>query len=118
MTVLRVGNPTPGTAVPPQPFLRGRQTVRRFAAALLWTVVLAAPGQAQEFRSIELQRYYQSLDYICQTGITAEIVKRYEDAARAVEAARYGGGRGNNFFGLTTPESAYSRCFQSPGNLR
>jgi hypothetical protein len=94
------------------------KTVRRFATALVWALVLATPGQAQEFRSVELQRYYRSLDQICQTGITSEIVKRYEDALRAVEAAKYGGGRDNNFFGLSSPESLYNRCFQSPGNLR
>jgi len=84
----------------------------------LWVVALAGPGHAQDFRSIELQRYYQAVDQICQTGITPELVKRYEAAVRAVEQARYGGGRDGNFFGVSSPESLYNRCFQSPGNLR
>ena len=94
------------------------KTARRFAAALLLAVAPVSPGQAQDFKSVEIQRYYQAVEPICQTGITPEIVKRYEEATRALETAKYGGGRDSNFFGLTSPESFYNRCFQSPGNLR
>ncbi|HXH82486.1 MAG TPA: hypothetical protein VNN07_06105 [Candidatus Tectomicrobia bacterium] len=78
--------------------------------------MLGATGVAAHER--ELQRYYESIVRICHTGVTPEIQQAYEAAAAAVERARYGGGRDNNFFGVRTPEQAWLSCFQSPDGGR
>jgi hypothetical protein len=62
-------------------------------------------------------RYRLALQTICATGVTAEIQQRYDEAVRAADAARYGGGRQANFWGPRHPEAAYLDCFQSPGFL-
>lgn len=76
-------------------------------------IVLAA-ADASAFQA-EVQRYYQAVGDICRTGITPEILRLYQEAARAVDKAEYGSGRGGNFWGLQTPENAWLACFQSPG---
>jgi hypothetical protein len=81
-------------------------------AGLLLVLAAAAPPAAAFER--ELQRYYATLVDICRTGVTPEISRAYEAAASAVDRAGYGGGRGNNFFGVKTPEQAWLDCFQSP----
>lgn len=62
-----------------------------------------------------LQRYEQARAHICQTGVTAEHIRLYEELVKATEAARYGGGRESNFWGPRPPELAYLDCFQAPG---
>ena len=62
-----------------------------------------------------LQRYEQARAHICQTGVTAEHIRLYEELVKATEAARYGGGRESNFWGPRPPELAYQDCFQAPG---
>jgi len=46
------------------------------------------------------------------------MLERYREAAAALEAAKYGGGTDNNFWGLKTPERMWLECFQSPGDMR
>ncbi len=94
--------------------------MRRCSAVLFGVALLAAAGdacafQAQPFQA-ELQRYYKAIEDICRTGVTPDIVKLYEDARRAVDAAGYGSGRDNNFWGVKTPEQAHNACFQAPGS--
>lgn len=86
---------------------------RRFVVMGL-LMLLATASETLAFQT-EVRRYFDALARVCQTGITPEIVQRYEEAAKAVEAARYGGGRDNNFWGVKTPEKAYIECLQSPG---
>jgi hypothetical protein len=76
--------------------------------------VLAANG-ATPVTPPELAKYWDGLKRICQTGITPELVNRYDDAVRAMNAAGQGGGRNSNFAGVRPPERAYGDCFQSPG---
>ncbi len=89
--------------------------MRRTAVlAVLGLALLATAGRALAFRA-ELQRYYRAIEQICRTGVTPEVTKLYEDARRAVDEAKYGGGRDGNFFGVKTPEQARDECFQAPG---
>ena len=62
-----------------------------------------------------LQQYEAARAHICETGVTPEHVRLYQELVKATEAARYGGGRGSNFWGPRPPELAYQDCFQSPG---
>ena len=93
----------------------------RLAALGLCLVVVAGPGDAIAFQNEPfqgaLQRYYQALQDICRTGVTPDLVQLYEEARQAVEAAGYGGGRDNNFWGVKPPDRAHNDCFQSPGFL-
>ena len=93
----------------------------RLAALGLCLVLVAGPGDAiglqNEPFQPALQRYYKALQDICRTGVTREIEKLYEDARHAVDAAGYGGGRDNNFWGVKPPDRAHNECFQSPGFL-
>ncbi len=87
---------------------------RLASLALLSLALLGPPGPGLAFEA-ELQRYYRAIEQICQTGVTPEVTTLYEDARRAVDEARYGAGRDNNFWGVKTPERAHNECFQSPG---
>ncbi|MBI2160303.1 MAG: hypothetical protein HYU25_08005 [Candidatus Rokubacteria bacterium] len=93
--------------------------LRRVALGLC-AVLVAGPGgaiaQNEPFQPA-LQRYYRAVEDICRTGVTPDIVKLYEDARQAVDAAGYGGGRDNNFWGVKPPDRAYNECFQSPSFL-
>lgn len=93
----------------------------RLAALGLCLVVVAGPGDAIAFQNEPfqpaLQRYYKALQDICRTGVTPDLVTLYEEARRAVEAADFGGGRDNNFWGVKPPDRAHNDCFQSPGFL-
>ena len=93
----------------------------RLSALGLCLVLVAASGDALALQNEPfqpaLQRYYRAIEDICRTGVTTDIVGRYEDARQAVEAAGYGGGRDNNFWGVKAPDQAYTECFQSPGFL-
>jgi hypothetical protein len=77
----------------------------------------AHPGETATSLEGATAQYRQSLRTICDTGVTAEIRRRYDEAVRAAEAARHGGGRQSNFWGPRHPEAAYNDCFQSPGFL-
>jgi hypothetical protein len=90
-------------------------TVRLLAlgALVLCLLAPAAPGLAFQ---AELARYYHAVRNICQTGITPDILTAYEQARRALERARYGGGRDSNFWGLKEPEGFWLDCLQSPGD--
>ncbi len=87
----------------------------------LCLVLVAASGDALAVQNEPfqpaLQRYYKAIEDICRTGVTPDIVTLYEDAREAVEAAGYGGGRNNNFWGVKPPDRAYNECFQSPSFL-
>lgn len=93
----------------------------RLAVLGLCLVLVTGPGDAialqnEPFQGA-LQRYYKAIEDICRTGVTSDIVKLYEDARQAVDAAGYGGGRDNNFWGVKPPDRAHNECFQSPGFL-
>ena len=95
--------------------------MRRFSTVIVCCALLVSAGdglafQAQPFQA-ELQRYYKAIEQICRTGVTPDVVTLYEDARRAVDAAGYGSGRDNNFWGVKTPEQAHNECFQSHGFL-
>jgi hypothetical protein len=90
--------------------------MRRLASLVVLGLALLAPAADALAFQAELQRYYRALDQICRTGVTPEVTRFYEEARRAVDAAKYGGGRDNNFWGVKTPEQAYNECFQSPGD--
>ena len=93
----------------------------RLAALGLCLVLVAGPGDAialqnEPFQGA-LQRYYRAIEDICRTGVTPDLVQLYEEARQAVEAAGFGGGRDNNFWGVKPPDRAHNDCFQSPGFL-
>ena len=93
----------------------------RLAALGLCLVLAAGSGDAiasqNEPFQPALQRYYKAIEDICRTGVTREIETLYEDARHAVDAAGYGGGRNNNFWGVKPPDRAHNECFQAPGFL-
>ena len=79
-------------------------------AALGW---LAAAAPATAYQG-EVDRYHRAVANVCQTGVTAPMQAAYEAARLAVERARHGVGRENNFWGLKTPEAFWLDCFQAP----
>jgi len=83
------------------------------AALVLGLLAAAAPAAAFQ---AEVARYHDAVRDICQTGITPAIAAAYEQARQAVERARYGSGRDNNFWGLKSPEGFWLDCFQSPSD--
>ena len=78
--------------------------------ALAW---LASAAPAAAFQA-EVARYHRLAADVCQTGVTPAMRAAYEEALQAVERARYGSGRENNFWGLKTPEGFWLDCFQAP----
>jgi hypothetical protein len=85
-------------------------TARPILGVLTLAVLLAA-GPAAAFQA-EVARYHAAVADICQTGVTPVIQSAYEHAYQAVERARYGSGRDNNFWGLKSPEAFRLDCFQ------
>ena len=90
--------------------------IQQLRVLALLVALVAVAGDALAFQA-ELGRYFRALNDICRTGVTPDIVRVYEEAATAVEKAKYGGGRDNNFWGVKTPENAWLSCFQSPGDF-
>lgn len=110
-----------------------RPTVRRWmvrarsaVAVLGLSILLSMPGSqpgvaaAQTAGALpaEVQRYLKALEQVCDTRVTPELVRLHQEAVRAADAAKYGGGRNSNFWGLRTPEHAWLDCFQADGDLR
>jgi hypothetical protein len=95
--------------------------MRRLLAFVLGVALLgpACEGLALQNEPFQgaLQHYYRAIEDICRIGVTPDIEKLYEDARQAVDAAGYGGGRDNNFWGVKPPDRAYNECFQSPSFL-
>ena len=87
---------------------RCRRMIGAFAVLLL-----AAVGPAMAFET-EVQRYYESTRDICRTGVTPAMTAAWMLAVRALDAARYGGGRDGNFAGIKNPTAAWLDCFQAP----
>lgn len=85
----------------------------RLAALALGLLAAAAPAAAFQ---AEIARYHHAVRDICQTGITPAVMVAYDQARQAVERARYGSGRDNNFWGLKSPEGFWLDCFQSPSD--
>jgi hypothetical protein len=85
----------------------------RIPALLLLALgcLVAAPALAYQ---AEVARYHESVVNVCLTGVTPAMRVAYEEARIAVERARYGSGRENNFWGLRTPEGFWLDCFQAP----
>ena len=82
----------------------------------LAAVLAAGVGPTMAFQA-ELQRYYDSMRDICRTGVTSQMTAAWMQAVRAMDAARYGGGRdGNNFSGIKSPTDTWLDCFQAPGD--
>lgn len=100
--------------------------ILRSATALLGLPLLLATTDARvalaashtgEAVPVEAQRYLQALERICETQvITPELVRLHQEAVKAVDATKYGGGRGSNFWGVRTPQHAYIDCFQAGGD--
>ena len=88
-------------------------TLRAPVLLLLALGWLAAAAPAAAFQA-EVARYHRSVADVCLTGVTPAMQAAYEEARLAVERARYGSGRDNNFWGLKTPEGFWLDCFQAP----
>jgi hypothetical protein len=88
-------------------------TLRAPLLVLLAAGWLAATAPALAYQA-EVARYYQSVAPVCHTGVTPAMRAAYDEARLAVERARYGGGRDNNFWGLKSPEGFWLDCFQAP----
>jgi hypothetical protein len=82
---------------------------------VLAAVLAAGVGPTMAFQA-ELQRYYDSMRDICRTGVTSQMTAAWMQAVRAMDAARYGGGRDGNFAGIKSPTDTWLDCFQSPGD--
>ena len=74
----------------------------------------ASSAAAPSFQG-DVDRYWAALTQICDRGVTPEMRTRFAAARQAVEAARYGGGTGSNFWGLRDPDAVYEDCRQAPG---
>ena len=79
-------------------------------------IVLALTAEPASAWQAEVQRYYGLVRFICQTGITPDLLAAYDAARVAVDKAQVGAGRDGNFWGLLTPEKAWLDCFQAPGD--
>ena len=89
---------------------------RRTMIGTLLVALAAGAGPVMAFET-EVQRYYDSMARICLTGVTPAMTAAWKQARRALEAARYGGGRdGVNFAGIKSPEDTWLDCVQSPGD--
>lgn len=88
----------------------------RPGVAAIVALGLLAPAVPATAYEAEVARYHRSVHDICRTGVTSAIVAAYEQARQAVERARPGGGRDDNFWGVKSPESFWLDCFQSPGD--
>jgi hypothetical protein len=89
---------------------------RGLTVGVLVVTLAAGPGPAPAFET-EVQRYYEAMTDICRTGVTPAMIAAWVRARRALEAARYGGGRdGTNFGGIKSPEDTWLDCLQSPGD--
>jgi hypothetical protein len=73
----------------------------------------APPARAQQ--QTRVVAYQRALAQVCQTKVTPEVIRLYQDALKEMETTRYGHGRDSNFFGLRAPERAYNDCFQGTG---
>jgi len=87
----------------------------RVVIGALATVLIAGVGPTMAFQA-EVHRYYESMKDICRTGVTPEMTALWAQAVRAMDAARYGGGQGNNFAGVKSPTDTWLDCFQGPGD--
>jgi hypothetical protein len=85
----------------------------RIPALLLVALGCLAAAPALAYQA-EVARYHESVANVCLTGVTPAMLGAYEEARLAVERARYGSGRDNNFWGLKTPEGFWLDCFQAP----
>ncbi len=74
-------------------------------------MLIATGPPASQFER-ELARYRQALTYVCQTGVTPQLVQLYREAVRAMDASNYGGARDSNFAGVRPPDFAYSDCYK------
>lgn len=110
-----------------------RPTVRRWAArgrsavAIVgFSMLLSTPGsqvgvavaQTDGDVPVEAQRYLKALERVCDDRVTPELVRLHQEAVKALDAAKYGGGRNSNFWGVRTPEHAWQDCFQAGGDLK
>ncbi len=76
------------------------------ALSLLATAVPASAFEA------DLEAYRQALRGICRTGVTGEITRLYQEAVKAVDAARAARRVPTNFVGPRPPDLAYLDCLQ------
>ncbi len=83
--------------------------VAKGAALGVAILMVAVPGAAQER---ELRAYRQALDRICVTGVTPEIVRLYEAAVTAVDAAKRAPRQPSNVGSPRPPDLAYEDCYQ------
>ncbi|MBI4591478.1 MAG: hypothetical protein HY725_21855 [Candidatus Rokubacteria bacterium] len=85
--------------------------MRAFGAIALALALFAAATPAVAFQS-ELATYQEALSKVCQTGVTPELVRLYQETVRAMDAAGSGSGRNSNFGSVRPPDFAYLDCFQ------
>lgn len=96
------------------------KTLGTTAVALLCLVLLvgitdARAAEKNEALQAALQQYRRSLEKVCDTGVTPELVRLYEAAVKAADQAKYGRGRGSNFWGPKNPTHAWLDCIQADG---
>jgi hypothetical protein len=70
----------------------------------------ASPSPSIADIAADRARYYRLLQHVCWTGVTPELLRLHERIVRAMDTARYGGGRDGNFVGVTRPEHAWAEC--------
>lgn len=87
----------------------------RIVRPLLLTLALFAPVATARAFEAEVNRYLEAVSRVCHTGVTPELVRLYEQALKAADDAKYGGGRASNFWGPKDPERSYQDCVQAPG---
>lgn len=73
-------------------------------------VVLPSAAVAQE----AVLAYQRAIAQVCQKKVTPEMIRLYQEALKELQTTRYGQGQDSNFFGLRSPERAYSDCVQAP----
>lgn len=89
-----------------------RRRGRTIGALVMLGLLEVGPTLAQQ---TDVQQYYDSLRDVCQTGVTPAMTAAWVRARKALDAARYGGGRDSNFAGIKSPTESWLDCFQSPG---
>jgi hypothetical protein len=90
-----------------------RHRARLLAVVALLPLIAAAPSPAY---LAEVQRYYDSVRDICRTGVLPAMTAAWEQARRALDTARAGGGHDSNFAGIKSPTDIWLDCFQAPGD--
>lgn len=102
--------------------VRARSAAGILGVATFLSMPASQPGgavaQTDGALPAAVQRYLNALEHVCDTRVTPELGRLHQEAVKAADAAKYGGGRNSNFWGLRTPEHAWADCFQAGGDLK